>query len=139
MPILGTDDLNSVYQGTMLEHLVGQELLAVQHQSLSRLNFWARDKKDSSAEIDYIKLFEGKIIPIEVKSGADGKLKSLQIFMDMAPHNLAVRIYAGELNITNVITPNGKEYYLLNLPYYLTTELENYLTWFKTQIPESEQ
>ena len=59
--------------------------------------------------------------------------------MDMAPHNLAVRIYAGELNITNVITPNGKEYYLLNLPYYLTTELENYLTWFKTQIPESEQ
>ena len=32
--ILSTDDLRKVYHGTMIEHLVGQELLAFQHQSL---------------------------------------------------------------------------------------------------------
>ncbi len=38
--ILGTEDLNKVYQGTMIEHLVGQELLASQFDALSSLNFW---------------------------------------------------------------------------------------------------
>ncbi|MEO7446403.1 MAG: AAA family ATPase [Ferruginibacter sp.] len=132
--ILGTDDLNKVYQGTMIEHLVGQELLSVQYNALSQLHFWVRDKKESSAEVDYIFPYDGKLIPVEVKSGATGTLKSLHLFMDMAPHTLAVRFYAGELKMTDAETATGKKYHLLNLPYYLATQLTDYLSWFQQQI-----
>jgi predicted AAA+ superfamily ATPase len=132
--ILGTDDLNKVYQGTLIEHLVGQELLATQFKSLSALHFWVREKTTSSAEVDYVVPFEGQLIPVEVKSGAEGKLKSLHMFMDLSPHNMAIRFYAGSLHITDAVTPGGKKYKLLNLPYYLVSQIENYLTWFKTQI-----
>ena len=132
--IISTTDLNNIYQGTIIEHLVGQEMLAFQYLSLSSLHFWVREKKDSSAEVDYLFLFDGKLIPIEVKSGAEGRLKSLHIFMDIAPHTMAVRFYAGELAITTATSVNGKKYKLLNLPYYLVAELENYLVWFQKEI-----
>ena len=38
---------------------------------------------------------EGKIIPVEVESGDTGRLRSLHLFMDTAPHAMAVRLYAG--------------------------------------------
>ncbi len=132
--ILGTVDLNKVYQGTMIEHLVGQELLASQFNALSSLNFWVREKQTSSAEVDYIWPFEGKLVPIEVKSGTEGKLKSLHLYMDLAPHQMALRFYAGEISITEASTPGGKNYKLLNLPYYLVSQTEHYLQWFQQQI-----
>lgn len=135
--ILGTADLNKVYQGTMIEHLVGQELLASQFGALSSLNFWIREKSTSSAEVDYIWPFEGKLIPIEVKSGAEGKLKSLHLYMDLVPHQMAIRFYAGEISITQAVTPEGKKYQLLNLPYYLVSQTDRYLQWFGQQISNS--
>ena len=134
--ILGTEDLNKIYQGTLIEHLAGQEMLGFQHRSLSSLHFWVREKKDSSAEVDYLFVYEGKLIPIEVKSGTAGKLKSLHLFMDMAPHIMAVRFYAGEMNITEAISAAGKKYQLLNLPYYLVSQIEHYLAWFQKQIKQ---
>ena len=132
--IIGTKDLSSVYQGIITEHIVGQELLAFQFEALSGLSFWVREKNTSMAEVDYIFPFEGKLIPIEVKSGASGTLRSLHLYMDMAPHRMAVRMYAGPLMIHTMTTPAGKSYYLLNLPYFLTSRLEDYLTWFQKQI-----
>lgn len=132
--ILSTDDLNKVYQGSMIEHLVGQELLAFQHQALSALHFWTREKKTSNAEVDYLFPFDSKLIPIEVKSGSEGKLRSLHLFMDGAPHNMAVRFYAGEVSITKTSTPQGKPFHLLNLPYYLVSQIEKYLTWFQPSV-----
>jgi hypothetical protein len=128
--LLGTKDLNSVYQGTIIEHLVGQELLSMQNLALSALHFWVREKKTSNAEVDYIFPFEGKLIPIEVKSGKEGTLRSLHQYMDVAPHSFAIRFYSGELSITEAKTSSGKIYQLLNLPYYLGTQLEKYLDWF---------
>lgn len=128
--IIGTEDLNTVYNGTLIEHLVGQELLAFQYNALSSLQFWVREKKEATAEVDYIFKFEGLIIPIEVKSGKEGTLKSLHSFMDMAPHDIAIRFYAGPLTITDAMTQKGKKYHLLNLPYFLVSQIEKYLSWF---------
>ena len=128
--LLGITDLHSVYQGTIIEHLVGQELLSVQNMALSALHFWVREKKTSNAEVDYIFPFESKLIPIEVKSGKEGTLRSLHQYMDEAPHTFAVRFYSGEFSITEAKTSSGKIYQLLNLPYYLGTQLEKYLDWF---------
>lgn len=132
--ILGTEDLSAVYKGTMIEHLMGQELLARQYSALHRLNFWARDKKSSSAEVDYLYQYDGKLIPIEVKSGATGKLRSLHMFMDLAPHNLAVRFYDEAINISTPTTQGGKKYYLLSLPYCLVSQIQEYLMWFEQEI-----
>jgi predicted AAA+ superfamily ATPase len=131
--IIGTDDLNSIYQGTLIEHLIGQELLAFQYNALSALHFWIREKKESTAEVDYLFQFDGLIIPIEVKSGKEGTLKSLHSYMDIAPHNFAIRFYAGALNISDAITQNGKQYKILNLPYYLGSQIEKYFDWFILQ------
>ncbi|MFZ6010681.1 MAG: hypothetical protein ACOYXT_10070 [Bacteroidota bacterium] len=70
-----TGDLSKVYQGGMIEYLVGHELLAFPHQSLSALHFWVREKKTSVAEVDHLFPFEGKLIPVEVRSGSVGKLR----------------------------------------------------------------
>ncbi|NQV75586.1 MAG: ATP-binding protein [Bacteroidetes bacterium] len=128
--IIGTDDLNSIYRGTLIEHFIGQELLAFQFNALSTLHFWVREKKESTAEVDYLFPYNGMIIPIEVKSGAAGSLKSLHSFMDLAPHDMAIRFYAGNLSITDAITQNGKQYQILNLPYYLGSQIEKYIDWF---------
>jgi hypothetical protein len=69
-----------------------------------------------------------------VKSGAEGKLKSLHMFMDLSTYRVAIRFYAGSLHLTDALNPGGKKYKLLNLPYYLVSQIEHYLTWFKTQI-----
>jgi len=135
--IIGTTDLNNVYQGTVIEHLVGQELLASNYNALSALNFWVREKTTSTAEVDYVIAYDGKLIPIEVKSGKEGKLKSLHLFMDESPNKIAIRFYAGELSITKVITQNGKKYDLLNLPYYLVSQLPKYIEWLNKDVAKS--
>jgi predicted AAA+ superfamily ATPase len=127
--LLGSNDLNAVYQGTLIEHLVGQELISDQYETLASLNFWVREKNTSSAEIDYLINYEGQLIPIEVKAGKEGKLKSLHLFMDETPGNIAVRFYAGKISITEVKTAKGKEFKLLNLPYFLAGKVREYLDW----------
>lgn len=132
--ILGTADLNNIHQGTIIEHLVGQELLAGQFNALSSLNFWVREKPTSAAEVDYVYPFESQLIPIEVKSGKEGALRSLHQFMEEAPHNMAIRFYAGKLDISTVSTVTGKSYQLLSLPYYLASQTEKYMGWLKNEM-----
>ena len=132
--ILGTHDLSSIYKGTVIEHLTGQELLANQYNVLSELFFWVKEKKTSTAEVDFVIPYEGKVIPIEVKSGNTGTLKSMHQFMEVAPHNMAIRFYAGPVSISEVTTPENKHFYLLNLPYYLVSQIKSYLAWFEDEI-----
>ena len=67
------------FRGKMAEQFVGQELRASVHEDLY---YWSRDVPGSSAETDYFIEKEGEIIPIEVKSGRSGSLKSLHILLD---------------------------------------------------------
>lgn len=132
--IIGTADLLSVHQGTVIEHMIGQELLSFQSLALSSLQFWVREKKTSNAELDYVYSFNGKLIPIEVKAGKEGTLRSLHQFMDESDLTFAIRFYSGELKITDVETPKGKNFKLLNLPYFLATQIDGYLNWFQQEI-----
>jgi predicted AAA+ superfamily ATPase len=113
------DDISETHRGIIAEHIVGQELLSSNYSISNDLYFWSREKTDASAEVDYIFPYNGKLIPIEVKSGSIGKLRSLHQFMDKAPHSFAVRIYQGEYLVQKAKTIAGKEFTLLNLPFYL--------------------
>lgn len=117
--LIGTRDLGEAYQGRVIQHWVGQQILAMMSLPLDRLVFWTREKRQSSAEVDFVLPFENILVPVEVKSGKPGKLRSLQLFMDESDHDMALRLYAGELSNHMAITPSGKKYRLLNLPYFL--------------------
>ena len=121
------ENISDTYRGIIAEHIVGQELLASDFSIQNELRFWVRERADASAEIDYIFQHNGKLIPIEVKSGAVGKLRSLHQFMDQAPHNIAVRVYQGEYLVQKAKTIAGKEFTLLNLPFYLVHRIEREL------------
>ena len=127
--MFGVKDLNNIYRGIFIEHLVGQELAAFQFHEFNPLNFWVREKKTSGAEVDFVVNYKGKVIPIEVKSGAVGKLRSLHQFMLEAPHKIAVRLYAGEIRVDEITAPEGNTYQLLSLPYFLASKIEEYLDW----------
>ena len=132
--VLGSNNLTNIYQGKVAEHIVGQEFLASKFNILSSLNFWVREKIQSEAEVDFVHLYNGKLIPIEVKSGASGRLRSLHQYMDIANHNLAVRYYSGNIQLDAVKTLSNKSYYLLSLPYFLASQIDEYLNWMETQI-----
>lgn len=125
--VLGTKQLDDVYEGRIAEHIAGQELLALNDSVLFKLNFWTREEKDASAEVDFIFQYRDMIIPIEVKSGASGKLRSLHQFMEISPHKVAVRIFSGEMAESEERTVKGTVYRLISFPFYLISQLPAYL------------
>ncbi len=123
-------DLNAVHGGRVIEHMVGQEILASSFNIDHKLQWWTREEKHAMAEVDFIIPVDGKVIPVEVKSGATGTLRSLLFMMDLLPQPFAIRLYAGNMSIDDVKTPGGKTIKLLNLPYYLAGRLDDYTYWF---------
>ncbi len=80
--------LSVTYMGAMAEQLVAQEYIA--YTSISNppeLYYWQREAKQSNAEVDFIFNAHHKIIPIEVKSGSSGRLRSIHLFLETHPHS----------------------------------------------------
>ena len=92
-----------------------------------------REKTQASSEVDLVYTHQGRVIPIEIKSGATGSLKSLHQFVDRANHPYAVRLYAGEFSAVRTPTPAGTPYLLMNMPYYLGTKLPEYIGWLVSE------
>jgi predicted AAA+ superfamily ATPase len=131
--MLALEDLDTAYKGAIIPHLITQELISLNTTSYHTPNFWVREKAQASSEVDLVLQFKDKIIPVEIKSGKAGKLKSLHQFLDRSSHPYAIRLYSGMFSVEKHITPMGKTPYLLmNLPYYLGTKLEEYINYFIT-------
>ncbi|OQX98668.1 MAG: AAA family ATPase [Bacteroidetes bacterium 4572_117] len=128
--LLGLKDLSSSYKGALIPHLITQELISLNTISSTKPNFWVREKKQASSEVDLVLNSKGIVIPIEIKSGSTGTLKSLHQFIENSNHPYAVRMYAGEFSVEKNKTPKGTPYLLMNLPYYLGTKLPEYIVHF---------
>lgn len=128
--MLALADLSQSYKGAIIPHLITQELISI-FTTVNRIpNFWIRDKKQSSSEVDLVYAFQDKLIPIEIKSGKVGTLRSLHQFVERTNHPYAVRIYAGEFKINETRTPGGTHYLLMNLPYFLGSKIPDYIQYF---------
>jgi len=125
--LLIKQSIADAFRGKIAEHITGQELTAGTTSVLSKLNYWLRDRRNSQAEVDFIFQYKDLILPLEVKSGSSGRLRSLHLFMEDAPHQWAVRFYSGKLRVENKVTPAGKKFNLLNMPFYLAGRLPNVL------------
>ncbi|MEA3450812.1 MAG: DUF4143 domain-containing protein [Bacteroidota bacterium] len=127
-------EISNVHNGLVAEHIVAQELQAYNKNYLKKTHFWIREKRQSNAEVDFVYPFEDMLIPIEVKTGKSGRLRSLHLFLDNCPHNFAVRIYSEKYEIQKTKTIEGKQFYLLNLPFFLISKLDNYLKLMISQV-----
>ncbi len=116
--VFGAADIFDAWRGKIAEHVVAQELSSADDRVSHRRHYWVRDKKGASAEVDFIVQHKGMLIPIEVKSGHNAKLKSLHIYMDKTNHDIAVRVWGNSFSIDDIKTPNGKKFRLYNVPFY---------------------
>lgn len=126
---LSVTDLGALYRGRLAEHVVGQEMLAADRRTHAKPRFWVRQKAGATAEVDYLHQYRDRLVPVEVKSGSSGALRSLHQFMQRADHDLAVRLWDGDIDLHAAKTPEGRRFRLLNLPYFLVHQLDAYLDW----------
>lgn len=119
-------DLNDLFRGALAEQVVGQSFMAMKLEERIAPLFWYRNKPGSTAEVDYLFPFQDRLIPVEVKSGKSGKLKSLQQFFRAAPHDLAVRLYSGPL-CEEPLRCGDRSARLFSVPLYLQWRLHEIL------------
>ncbi len=118
--VFGAKDILDAWRGMVAEQLVAQELLTLTSRVGVRRSFWMRSKAGASAEVDFVWNFDSRIIPIEVKSGNNAHLRSLHSFVNSSEHcDLAVRVWSQPLSMDSVKTNEGREFKLLNVPFYL--------------------
>jgi hypothetical protein len=118
------DEVTLANNGALLEQAVGQALRGSLPRFMEpELFYWSRDERGSEAEIDYLVQCGTQVVPIEVKSGKTGTLKSLHLFMALRDLPLAVRFNTDEPSITPVAvrTTSGgpAQYTLLSVPFYM--------------------
>jgi len=120
LELLFNKDLSLINDGALAEQFVGQELLAITAPyEENGLFSWMREAKSSSAEIDFLIQVGSGLVPIEVRAGAIGSLRSLKIFMDEKNVKLGVRISE---------VPFSYKSGILSIPFYLVEELPRLVT-----------
>lgn len=126
------NDINLINGGALSEQVVGQLLRTISPEYIEpSLYYWSREQKGSAAEVDYIIQHANDIIPIEVKSGKTGSLKSLHLFMQSKPSKHAVRVnsdHPSRVMVDVKLSNHGRvQYPLLSIPFYLLGQLNRLL------------
>lgn len=81
-----------INKGRLAEMFVGLELLKAEDPFTERgLYYWHREAQGSTAEVDYLLQHAESVLPLEVKSGRTGKMKSLGILMKEKNIRLGLR------------------------------------------------
>ena len=124
--VLDAKDLQDAWRGRIAEHVVAQELLTLTDKVSQKRNFWMRGN-DSSAEVDFVWVQQSRLYPIEVKTGHNAHLRSLHSFMERSSQTVAVRVWSQPYSIDEVKTVGGKNFRLINLPFYLVGSINRLL------------
>lgn len=112
-------DILQINAGMIAEQFVGQELLAyeVPYQN-SPLLFWERTD-GGEAEVDYAITIGSDIVPVEVKAGATGSLRSMHAFLKDKKSKIGVRVSEHPLTLHQQI---------LSLPLYMLGHLQKIIS-----------
>lgn len=132
------DDLKLINKGSIAEQFVGQHLQTLLADTPNReLIYWLRQGRSSNAEIDFVVSMSGTIIPIEVKAGAIGTLKSLHQFMGSkhAPFGIRFDTSLPSTNQVSTVINLAKQskkitYPLISLPLYLIERLDAIVKYY---------
>ena len=116
------------YQGRLMEQVVGQTLVAGGVRKKTEVYYWARNRDEGSAEVDFCIQSGNHVVGIEVKSGNTREMKSLFSMIESNHGNvIPVRVSWDKLGIEKY-KYSGKEYKIVSLPFYLLERWEEFIT-----------
>jgi len=121
------DERALVNEGSLAEQFVGHELLAMHRgKQAPELYYWLREGRSNNAELDFVLSEQNAIIPIEVKAGKSGTLKSLHQFIAHTKVSRAVRFDLNRPSIQQLSVEGiGSE--LISLPCYMAGRLVDFM------------
>lgn len=91
--VLLEDNLNAINKGNIAELYAGLEILKMgSPYERENLYYWHREARNSQAEVDYVVQINNKIVPIEVKAGTKGSMKSMRMMMGTKGLTCGVRL-----------------------------------------------
>lgn len=124
--ILTASETDLVNKGALAEMIAGLEMLHYMTPNIHHeLFYWTRQAKSSLAEIDYLSVYGGKVLPVEVKAGTQGGMKSLWLFMREKKLHEAIRCSLenfGEIGYTDVLD-DGAQRHVTIYPLYALSRL----------------
>ncbi len=134
------DERSLINEGGLAEQFVGQHLFYRGEPNREpNLHYWLREGKANNAEVDYVIAHGGRVVPIEVKAGRTGSLRSLHQFVRAKSSALAVRFDLGQPSLQDLQHPvrvgtktEDVSYRLLGLPLYLVEQLERLLSQLRS-------
>jgi predicted AAA+ superfamily ATPase len=127
-------ELQLINSGGVAEQFIGQHLLYYRSSNLRpELCYWLREGRKGNAEVDYVMQLGHQILPVEVKAGKSGSLKSLFQFaaqkgctralrFDLHPPSRQVVHHADPSGGTNTIS-----FELISLPLYLVDQWQRWV------------
>lgn len=123
--------IKGIYQGKIMEQIVGQTLIAGDARRQMKLGYWARNRDEGSAEVDFCFQHEDYVVGMEVKSGSIQEMKSLFSMLKRgADRVIPIRVSWDELGVENY-QYDGKKYKILSLPFCLLERWDDFLDSLK--------
>ena len=117
------EDVTLVNEGAVAEQFVGQHLLSFGTSARRpELYYWRRQARSSNAEVDFLVNVGGTVVPVEVKAGAAGRLRSLRSFVEAKRTKVALRFHAGAAAVQDFYGAR-----LVTLPLYMIGQAERHL------------
>lgn len=117
-------------RGGICEQFIGQHLMfSGEPYEEPAAYCWMREEPSSTAEVDYVMQCGNVLVPIEVKSGASGRMKGLHLFLNEKRRDFAVRFNADPPSyMPDAVAKDSKgrecRYSLLSLPLYMVGQIE---------------
>jgi predicted AAA+ superfamily ATPase len=135
IPVEQLEKKEFVNQGKMAEQFIQQHLLRIERSNEKpEIFYWLREGRTANAEIDFIAQSGSGIVPVEVKAGATGSLKSLHRFVHEKKLKFAIRFDMTPPSLTEVkykLTADTQNpevtFKLMSLPLYMVEQLPRYV------------
>ena len=125
--LLFTTDSDELWNCDIAEHIVAQELLGATTSFGEKRMFWVRDARNSQAEVDFLIRYKSHLLPIEVKTGSNSKLRSLHQFMEESRESMALRLWNGPMTSDTIARADGSTFTLYNIPLYYAGQLSEFV------------
>ena len=135
---LGKQDLTLVNGGAVAEQFVGQHLLySGPRYEAPVLHYWTREARNAAAEVDYLMAPALQVVPVEIKAGTTGSLRSLHQFLNEKQRDFALRFNADVPSLLRDSKglPDGTriDYHLLSLPLYMVGQARRLVVEFESE------
>ena len=126
------ESLILVTSGAVAEQFAGQHLLySGESYAEPKLYYWNREQRSASSEVDYLLAHGSQVVPVEIKAGKVGSLKSLHVFAAEKGSDRAVRfntdIPSRCMVSSAVASMQPEPFELISLPLYLIGETNRLL------------